>query len=77
MAHFLIEQYPTVVVPIIQFGKDHPEILTETRSRKFIANLDSRGEEVQRIFRKRFGRWYIHIPSLIEYMELEESIPAA
>jgi len=77
MAHFLIEQYPTQVVPIIQFGDDHPDILPLRRSRKCIASLATQEECIQRIFRKSFNRWYVHIPSLIEYMERDESIISA
>ena len=77
MSHHLLEKYPTQIVPIIQFGADHPDILPLRRSRSCIANLEAQDEIIKRIFRKRFGRWYVHIPSLIEYMETEESIISA
>lgn len=77
MAHYLIDQYPALVVPIIQFGEEHPDILPTRRSRRVIANLEAHDDSVKKIFRKRFGRWYVHVPSLIEYMEREDSIIAA
>lgn len=74
MQHHLLEQYPEGVVPLIQFGKDHPEILPERRSRAYIGRLAREPEIVQHVFRKRFNRWFIHIPSLIEYLENESSL---
>ena len=74
MAHHLIEQYPEGVVLITDFGNDHPEILPTRRSRAFIDRLAAEPEEVQRIFRKRFNRWFIHVPSLIEYLEIDKSL---
>ncbi len=74
MQHILLEQYPTGFCPLNQFGAEHPNLMPTRRARQKIATLEQQDEDVKRIFRKRFGRWYIHIPSLIAYMERDESI---
>lgn len=74
MRHQLLEQYPEGVALITDFGRDHPEILTTRKCRNIIDRLAAEPEIVQRVFRKRFNRWYVHIPSLIEYLEADFSI---
>ncbi|MCR9104749.1 MAG: hypothetical protein NXI15_05605 [Gammaproteobacteria bacterium] len=74
MQHYLLEQYPEGVVLITDFGDDHPEILSTRKSRNIIDRLAAEPRMVQKVFRKRFNRWYVHIPSLIEYLENQESL---
>ena len=74
MRHYLLEQYPEEVVLITTFGKENPEILSTRKSRNIIDRLQVQPEIVRRIFRKRFNRWYVHIPSLIAYLESEQSL---
>ncbi|WOJ94214.1 hypothetical protein R0135_03365 [Congregibacter variabilis] len=69
--HYLIEKYPSGFETVTAFGKAHPEILPERRARNMIATLTQQPEPVQRVFRKRFGRWGIHVPSLVNYLELD------
>jgi hypothetical protein len=77
MQHSLIEQYPTLFSPLKDFTAKHPDLMPMRRARACIANLENQDDDVKLIFRKRFGRWYIHVPSLIAYMEREESIISA
>ncbi len=72
--HQLLKQYPEGVALITDFGRDHPEILSTRKSRNIIDRLACQPDIVQRVFRKRFNRWYIHIPSLVDYLETEESL---
>jgi hypothetical protein len=72
--HYLLEKYPSGFATITAFGKADSEILPERRSRHMIATITQQPELVQRVFRKRFGRWMIHIPSLINYLEQEDSL---
>lgn len=74
MEHSLLRQYPEGVALITEFGNDHPEILSVHHCRKIIDRLASEPPIVQRVFRKRFNRWYVHIPSLIEYLEHQDSL---
>lgn len=77
MQHYLIEQYPADFVPLKVFTDEHPDLMPLRRARALIANLENQDDDVQRIFRKRFGRWLIHVPSLIAHLDREESIIAA
>lgn len=75
MTHFLVEKYPEGFVPIAEFGSSHPDLMPLRRAQHFITNLESQPLDVQRIFRKRFGRWFIHVPSLVAHLEDEASLP--
>jgi len=72
--HYLEQKYPIEFVPLREFCAAHPDLLPEPRARKYIANLTSQHSLVQRIFRKRFGRWHVHVPSYVAYMNDEQSI---
>lgn len=74
MQHYLLEQYPEEVSLITTFGGDHPEILSTRKCRNIIDRLAAEPLIVQRVFRKRFNRWYVHIPSLIDYLECQEPL---
>lgn len=74
MSHYLLEQYPQSVALISDFSDAHPEIFTLRKCRTLIARIADQPEAVQRVFRKRFGRWYIHVPSLVEYLEAEDPL---
>jgi len=72
--HPLLDEYPDRLVLVTEFGKSHPNILPPRRARSYIAGLYSQPELIKRIFRKRFGRWFIHVPSLVEYLSIEDSL---
>ncbi|MEP5568089.1 MAG: hypothetical protein ABJN62_09675 [Halioglobus sp.] len=74
MLDYLIQKYPTGYALITDFGDSFPEIMSTTKARKHINRLDDESESVRKIFRKRLSRWYLHIPSLCEYMEREEPL---
>lgn len=74
MTHPLIQQYPEGLVTITAFGNDHPDLMPARRARHMIDTLASQPEPVQRVFRKRFGRWFLHVPSLVNYLELDQSL---
>lgn len=69
MIHPLIDQYPEQFVTLTKFNRDHSDLLPERRARHMIATLSMQPKPVQRVFRKRFGRWFLHIPSLVNYLE--------
>lgn len=83
MSHYLLEQYPEGVALITDFGKDHPDILSLRKSRNYIDRITRPDPEnpipdaIKLVFRKRFNRWYVHIPSLIEYLECQEPLVAS
>lgn len=74
MSHPLIEQYPEGFATLTRFGKEHPDLLPPRRARHMVATLLQQPEPVRLIFRKRFGRWMLHIPSLVDYLEQEVSL---
>lgn len=74
MQHHLLNQYPEGVVLITDFGSDHPDILSTRKARNIIDRLAAEPQIVQRVFRKRFNRWYVHVPSLIDYLEMESPL---
>lgn len=76
MSHPLLEQYPEQFVTVTKFDKDHPDLLSARRSRHMIATIAQQPEPVRRVFRKRFGRWFLHVPSLIAYLEQDDSLPS-
>lgn len=69
MSQPILEKYPAGVVLLTAFCNEHPELLPLRRARTYIATLYEQPENIQRIFRKRLGRWHVHVPSLIEYYE--------
>lgn len=76
MRHPLLEQYPDELVLLTTFGEAHPEILPARRARKFIAQISTghAPDQVRKIFRKRFGRWFIHVPSAVDYLTNEDPL---
>ena len=74
MMRTLLEQYPDGIALITDFGESHPEILSTRKSRAVIDRIAAEPPIVRRVFRKRFSRWYVHIPSLVEYLEHHEPI---
>lgn len=76
MCHHLLEQYPDELVLLTTFGEAHPEILPARRARKFIAQISTGNapDQVKKIFRKRFGRWFIHVPSAVDYLMNEDPL---
>ena len=74
MTHPLILRYPEGLVTITTFGNDHPDLMPTRRARHMIDTIAIQPEPVQRVFRKRFGRWFVHIPSLVDYLELESAL---
>ena len=69
MNHPLIDRYQEQFVTLTAFGHKHPDVLPARRARHIIANLETQPEQLRKVFRKRFGRWFVHIPSLVEYLE--------
>lgn len=69
MHHPLNQEHPTGVVMLTAFCEQHPDILPLRRARFYISTLYEQPETIQRIFRKRMGRWHVHVPSLIAYFE--------
>lgn len=74
--HPLLDQYPDNLVSVTTFGREHPEILSPRRAYGFIDQINNGApaESIRRIFRKRFGRWFVHVPSLVEYLESEDPL---
>lgn len=75
MLEVLLKEFPTGFATLKEFSEQYPQILSVRRARNSIATLASQPPAVQKIYRKRFGRWFIHIPSLVAYMEDETPIP--
>lgn len=69
--HPLEKKYPDNFVMVTTFGEQTPDVLGKRQAYSHIdrINRGTASPEIRRIFRKRFGRWYIHIPSLVEYMD--------
>lgn len=76
MNHPLNDQHPERIVSVTDFTKQHPELMPERRARNHIDQINraSAPEAIRKIFRKRFNRWFVHVPSLVDYLEKEESL---
>lgn len=67
--HFM-EQYPAEIALLTDFCEKFPDILPLRRARSAIdqINTGTATPELSKVFRKRFGRWHVHVPSLVAYM---------
>lgn len=76
LMNYLLGVYPSGYAMITTFGKEHSELLTVKKARRYIDNAPAHPDKMKFLV-KRLNRWYVVIPAFVEYMEANESDQAA